>query len=430
MSIPDAFTDYILEPIKTEVQSHVLLRGISLSRDEATQDFFSFRYILDNAYSGKEYFEKNGVSFNDCYNQIDEFIKQSEKISIRDLCEKYFKVFSDKLVDAHLSFICNGETLVFCKSYKAYFADIIVEKKNNIYLIASSNLEDVNNGDIIDCDRSMLFPTLSPVDNEYYLYGIRSWEEINQVDIKINGKDHILQLHLCRSGTFIPNESRLTHSTINSINIIQTPKFSIYDADGKYCEDFAQELFACGEKLRNEKTVVWNLLSNTGGNSNYPMSLVKGLNEYAHWKCDYAVLNSPAVNSNNYKENEKLYREWSFITSEPYDYSKGIYDGDLYVLTNSQIASSGESAVSFAKSIKNTILIGENTRGCGNFGDTLSFRLPHTNMIMVVPHKLFLGMFREGEGFTPDFWVDNEDVQGEVIKWLSDPNAYTPYSIK
>jgi len=90
-----------------------------------------------------------------------------------------------------------------------------------------------------------------------------------------------------------------------------------------------------------------------------------------------------------------------------------------------KVGSSGEAAVSQAMNIENCILIGSNTGGIGTFGDVLTYELPNSKIIIRLPYKLFLGGPREGEGYTPHFWVDTEELLQEVIKWLENPETYT-----
>lgn len=425
MNIPENLREYIKSTEEKKIEYKKIERASFLNvitKEEALEDFIHFKYIIDNAYSGKEYFENQGVDFEKCYHEIEEFINQSESVNLIELVRKYYHTFEDKVFDAHLSFSFSGERLRFVKSYSAYFADIVIEKKNDIdvYEVVSSKSDAIKAGDIISCEEKNLFPTLSPEGRSLYLFGIRSWDSTDNISASVNGKVINIPLHKCKAGQYKANSERLKSYEKDGIPVVETPTFSIYKEDSSDL-DFINELSECGKTLKDKNAVVWNILSNGGGNSNYPMSFINGLNEYAHWPSNYAVLSSPAINPNMENNDGMFYRKWEHIhPAEPHDLSKGTYDGALYVLVNTKVASSGESAVSYAKSVRNCVLIGENTMGCGNFGDVISYKLPHSGMVMTVPYKLFVGMFKEGEGFTPDLWVDNEDVTGEVVKWLSD----------
>lgn len=74
--------------------------------------------------------------------------------------------------------------------------------------------------------------------------------------------------------------------------------------------------------------------------------------------------------------------------------------------------------------MRNIVLVGENTMGCNTFGNVNAFVLPYSKIICRVPNVINLcgnpEECVEGHGFDPDYWVDSEDVEGEVIKWLSE----------
>ena len=77
----------------------------------------------------------------------------------------------------------------------------------------------------------------------------------------------------------------------------------------------------------------------------------------------------------------------------------------------------------YARSCKNLLLIGENTMGCNTFGNVASYELPHSRIVCRIPNVINLCLkpddCLEGYGFTPDYWVDSEDVEGEVLNWLN-----------
>ena len=156
------------------------------------------------------------------------------------------------------------------------------------------------------------------------------------------------------------------------------------------------------------------------------MLFIKGLNDYAFWKINCAVLNSPSIqqaHGTRFEDVERK-REWTFYCSEERDLSKGKFNGTLYVLCNDSVISSGEAALNIVRSVRNYVIVGQNSSGVGTFGDTLSYHLPYSDIYMSIPCKLFLGGAKEGEGLEPDYWVDRTDVQGELISWLKDPSAY------
>ena len=426
MDIPQKFLDYIAEPVKREIDYKKVSKfDFYLSQEKAKEDFEYFKYIMDNAYSGKDYFEKLGINFNDNYKKIEAYIQSCEKIDKDDLCTAYYNAFKG-IHDGHLAFISsNLGWASFQKKYSAYFSDIILEKQKNNYIVAQSKIDIIKIGETVICSDENLFETFSPQGKSLYLYGIRSWEEIENIKINISNRFISIPVHKCKASLYLSTvKEHFSSVDIDGISVLETPTFSFGSG---YDESIAQELLLQGEKLKNVEIVIWNLLSNGGGASNYPMSFIKGLNDYSHWEINMGMLQSPVITQSTENENQIFFRDWKFFLSEPYDLSNAKYDGTLFVLINSNVASSGEAAVAYSTSVIKRIFIGENTAGCGTFGDTFTYQLPYSEMKMKVPFKIFLGMGKEGEGFTPDFWVDNEDVQSETIRWINNPETYMPY---
>ena len=189
-------------------------------------------------------------------------------------------------------------------------------------------------------------------------------------------------------------------------------------------EKIMNDMYTAGEKFKNKDIVIWDILANGGGTSNFPMKFIEGLNEYSNYKDSIALLRSHVIDSNYTHDDGKYYREWDYWLNQPDDHTKAKFDGTLYVLMNGGNASSGEDATTYAHNVRNCVTIGENTMGCGTFGEVLFYELPHTKMIMQVASKIFaVENFKEGEGYMPDYWVDNADVLGEVVRWIQKNGA-------
>ena len=60
--------------------------------------------------------------------------------------------------------------------------------------------------------------------------------------------------------------------------------------------------------------------------------------------------------------------------------------------------------------------------GCNTFGNVAGYELVHSHIVCRIPNTVNLCAnpddCMEGYGFTPDYWVDSDDVEGEVIKWI------------
>ena len=101
------------------------------------------------------------------------------------------------------------------------------------------------------------------------------------------------------------------------------------------------------------------------------------------------------------------------------------YQGKAIILVNRNSLSTSEIAVSQAKCLEDSILMGENTGGKLTFGETLYYRLPHSRLKIILPMKIFLPKgLKEGRGFLPDFWLDTYDPIKEIIRWIKDRDNY------
>jgi len=421
--VPKAFQSYINSTVIENIETLNLKKvTFTITKEEALEDLRIFKYIMDNAYSGREYWENHGIYFKNIYCNIQTYINSHELIYKQELFNLYIKQLQD-IHDGHLGLLTHKDRVYFGEKYKAYFADILLRKHKDKFEVIFSKEPRLTVSTIFTSQQleGKLFRTLSPTGEEHFLLGCRSWNEINKLTLSFDGETISLPVHPCRATDYEQDQDGIfLRSKIDGVNVVTSTRF--WEWDDKIAEDF----YNCGLSLRNESTLIWNLMGNGGGNSNYPLQFIKGLNEYSYWKIDCAVLSSPAIKQIQGLPLEKIQnkREWVFWNAEERDVNKGTFEGTLYVLSNDNIASSSEAALNIAQSVKNCVIVGQNSSGVGVFGDVLTYQLPYSDIQMRVPYKLFLGGANEGEGFEPDFWIDSINVQGELIAWLKDPDNY------
>lgn len=408
------FDEYITSPKRFEKYMPVTKALGIITKEQAAEDLSELIYLINNRYCGKEYWENQGIDFGLCYDEIADFISASDEIYISDFCRKIHSCFNKGIVDNHFSFASplTGR-LGFSKQYSAYFADFVVERKDNVYNIIKSGDETVKIGSRISGD-SCFYKTLSPKNRELFLVGCRSFDDVKSIRLYIDGKLQEVSVHRCRA---IKRNERfdvcMRLSIKNSVNIYRSN-----------CCDYVNGLneqtdfIALGEKHRNDKVLVLDYLSNQGGYNRITREFIKGLNDYVHCEENCAKLISPVT------ENKDCFREWIIEKSRPYNTELGKFDGTLIMLINGDTASSGETAILYAKSLKHFILIGENSMGCNTFGNVASYSLKHSKITARIPNTLNLCTnpddCAEGKGFTPDFWVDSTDVQGEALAWIKE----------
>jgi hypothetical protein len=332
--------------------------------------------------------------------------------------------FDVGIVDNHLSFASplTGR-LHFGKKYSAYFSELVVKRVSHNYVVVESLEPNVKVGAYIT-DKSTLYPTLPTNKEEYFLVGCRSWNDINSISVSINNINTQISVH--RSKAVNKTESKdvcLNEYSLNNIPVIRSN-----------CCDYIDPLIKdidvsyIGKKYADSEKLIWNNLSNEGGYSIIPKQFIYGLNNYVACEEYCAKLISPLT------EGKDCRREWVLYDSSTYEREKGLFRGTLFFLMNSDTASSGETSVLYAKSLNKVVFIGENSMGCNTFGNVANYQLSNSNIILRVPNMINLckepDNCEEGKGFTPEFWVDSSDVEGEVLRWLSEGDEYLPHCKK
>ena len=97
----------------------------------------------------------------------------------------------------------------------------------------------------------------------------------------------------------------------------------------------------------------------------------------------------------------------------------------VVVVMNSKTVSAAESVIPMARSVPNTVLVGENTQGSNLFGNIIVYCLPHSKIKLQLASSVSLVPgFEEGVGFVPDYWIDSADPVAEVVRWLNSPDTY------
>ena len=424
MNIPAAFSEYITDlTLKPIPFMECKVPKFQITQEEALSDMELVCYIINTAYSGKEYWEKQDIVFSELYKAIKTEIMKSEFLHIHSFFGLLCGIFNN-VHDGHLSLVSPGQHKNFYKTYRAYFADVLLEKHDDVYIVKRSKTDIIKEGDIIEnvTNDKIFFPTLSPTGCRHFLLGTRSWTPVETLEVRVNHDLTAVPLHPCKSSK--PNNSGIYQlASTEPHTVVKSSRF--WEETGDVYEEKVREIEELGKSLRGKPYVIWDIHDNGGGHSSYPEAFIRGLNDNAKWHVDMAFLSSPAIAQAQGKtENLPTERTWTLYEAERQSDTASTYNGNLYVLIGTQVGSSGEAAVSMTANVENCVLIGSNTGGIGTFGDVLSYVLPMSGIIMCLPYKLFLGGPKEGEGYAPDYWVDAEDLLAEMLRWLENSDTY------
>lgn len=420
MKIPlDLYNECISERYSaSSVKRNVGIFDVNIYTSQMEEDIDALVYILDNIYSGKYLLEKKGISISERLNALKEKIK-----SVRSMNKaSFFKCLCsalDDIKDSHLVFSLPyfENTHRFCSHNTVYFANIVLQKNNDDYVVVASDDSSVKCGDIITAEEDCIFKTI----DGKFLYGIFSEKPIQTATCNCAGEK--VQLNVSSvplkqtSGTDL-----WSYNCCNGIDIVTIHTFAPFCTDE---EQTMEKLVTLGKELKMSPKIILDLRGNSGGDSEVVRRFIENLNGCASMNLNYAKLNtqgSRLAEISIYAENLDDYRkareeilldsgsEWQ--CSEPNLVCNGQFKNQLIVLTDRNTASSAEIMLKCIKdNIPQSIVIGENTSGTLNTGDIRYYYLPNSLIFLNIPTAIFADIFEEGTGFCPDFWSRNDALQ-------------------
>ncbi|NQV15172.1 hypothetical protein HQ531_06910 [bacterium] len=452
--IPEIFQPFISQKTSAVAYKALTLRDgnksveipDSITAMEALIDIEMLEYLISTSYSGFEYWKHRGVDFDAYLKSLRRFVAKNERLNTYDFENQIAKILS-QISDGHISFIGTGYHMAY-RHKAVYFSDLLVEKTDSDqYLVIDSQNDGVKKGAIFTQERKeeYLFKTLSAADKLQYFIGVFSYDMINSIDLAFDQK--LVQVPLHKSRLMYARFEDPTPFFINRIDNIPVVRVTGF-RDVLYPQ--MQSFMQAGETLQNEDVIIVNLFNNGGGSSVFPQTFIRNLNGAVQWETQWGELTSPAITEYyagfdlstqsdispelkdlvlRYSDKFDDYRRtpvknWQFSRTENKK-TPGTYTGKFILLTNRRVLSAGENMVGSSQSIKNTIVIGENTGGVAQFSSTCEYYLPYSNLLLNLPRQLiFIPGLEECVGYLPDYWLDTREPVEEVLKWLKDPNAY------
>lgn len=186
----------------------------------------------------------------------------------------------------------------------------------------------------------------------------------------------------------------------------------------RFADTVLPEYAASGSKAKNCKLVIYDLRSNGGGDDRYART----------WTQNFTGAKSvePKVAAGN--RGSKLGNAAGFNWM-----SVGIFDGGVsrgnwlpndipvIVLMDSRCGSSGESALTFAKTMDNVIVIGSNSAGYQLCGNVYDYSLPCTGITACFGVSLsFYGSMDnvDYKGYEPDLWCNPKTALQSVLNMV------------
>lgn len=422
----DVYHDFILDKESiSNVKNNVKVFDINIYPEQMKEDISVLEYILCNIYSGKDFLKKRGIVVSDKLNaaklKIDAVSFMNKVDFFNLLCSVLSEVEDDHLVFTLPYF---EQTHHFCMHNTVYFADFVLQKNGDKYVVVASNDSSIKCGDIIEAEEDCLYATVG----SQLLYGVFSKKDIQTTTCICNGKE--IKINVFSMPVKKISSDIWSYNKYQDIDIVAIHRFTSFN---EVEEQEMINLISLGSKLKESKKIILDLRGNYGGNSQYVQRFIENLNGSAVLNLNYAKLNTQgsrlaeiSLYANDLLNYEYIKKEilsdpisrWQCSEIQPIQEAQ--YKKELILLTDRRTASSAEIMIKCVKdNIPQSIVIGENTSGTLNTGDIRYFYLPNSMIFLNIPTAIFAGIFDEGTGFIPDYW-SKDDAMQSAINYLTD----------
>ena len=424
----DGFEDYIVndpstidllsdDEIKALVTNHPTRQ--SVSRDDALADVDLLFRALHNAYAAYYYFGED--KFDAAEAEVKAWVQKQKTVNVEKLGQT-INTALQFVQDAHFA-IRPGEENV--KQQKAWYSYIGTEQSffkddSGYYRMIDGEKWYVDSLSNKSCEMS---PVLRANGSLGYAPTLLCHGKAGSSDtITLRNGDGVTRTDKI---VWKANESLLDDTWDRSSacyryleeNGILYLSIRLFD-NRRFADTVLPEYAASGSKAKNCKLVIYDLRSNGGGDDRYART----------WTQNFTGAKSvePKVAAGN--RGSKLGNAAGFNWM-----SVGIFDGGVsrgnwlpndipvIVLMDSRCGSSGESALTFAKTMDNVIVIGSNSAGYQLCGNVYDYSLPCTGITACFGVSLsFYGSMDnvDYKGYEPDLWCNPKTALQSVLNMV------------
>lgn len=186
----------------------------------------------------------------------------------------------------------------------------------------------------------------------------------------------------------------------------------------RFADTALPEYAASGSKAKNCKLVIYDLRSNGGGDDSYPRTWTKNFTG--------AKAVEPKVAFANRGSKLGSVAGFNWISAGEFDggFDQGKWLANnipVIVLMDSRCGSSGESAMTFAKTMDHVIVVGSNSAGYQLCGNVYDYSLPRTGITACfgVSISLYGSMDNvDYKGYAPDLWCNPKTSLQSVLNMV------------
>ncbi len=230
-----------------------------------------------------------------------------------------------------------------------------------------------------------------------------------------NGKTVTQNISWTLSESYLPHGSQapdMRALSENGIMYISVRSFNPADGDHALYVNSAAA-------ARKSKLVIYDLRSNDGGNSDYPYAWTQGFTGKAPDLKGVSATRVSALSRLTGRAGSQD-KDGTFRISQ----SSGSWipnDVPVIILMDDKCGSAGESALLYARTMDNVIVIGSNSRGCKICGNQLGSRLPNSGLPVTFGVSLNLVNTAENNdyrGCEPDVWCNPKTALAAALNML------------
>lgn len=424
----DGFEDYIVkdpstvdllsdDEIKALVTNHPTRQ--SVSRDDALADVDLLFRALHNAYAAYYYFGED--KFDAAEAEVKAWVQKQTTVNVEKLGQT-INTALQFVQDAHFS-IRPGEENV--KQQKAWYSYIGTEQSfskddSGYYRMIDGEKWYV---DSLSNKSSEMSPVLRANGSLGYAPTLLCHGKAGSSDtITLRNGDGVTRTDKI---VWKANESLLDDTWDRSSacyryleeNGILYLSIRLFD-NRRFADTVLPEYAASGSKAKNCKLVIYDLRSNGGGDDSYARTWTKNFTG--------AKAVEPKVASANRGSKLGSAAGFNWISADEFDggFDQGKWlanDIPVIVLMDSFCGSSGESALTFAKTIDHVIVVGSNSAGYQLCGNVYDYSLPRTGITACFGVSLsFYGSMDnvDYKGYEPDLWCNPKTSLQSVLNMV------------
>ena len=424
----DGFEDYIVndpstidllsdDEIKALVTNHPTRQ--SVSRDDALADVDLLFRALHNAYAAYYYFGED--KFDAAEAEVKAWVQKQKTVNV-DKLGQTINTALQFVQDAHFS-IRPGEENV--KQQKAWYSYIGTEQgfskdDSGYYRMIDGEKWYV---DSLSNKSSEMSPVLRANGSLGYAPTLLCHGKAGSSDtITLRNGDGVTRTDKI---VWKANESLLDDTWDRSSacyryleeNRILYLSIRLFD-NRRFADTVLPEYAASGSKAKNCKLVIYDLRSNGGGDDSYARTWTKNFTG--------AKAVEPKVASANRGSKLGSAAGFNWISADEFDggFDQGKWlanDIPVIVLMDSRCGSSGESALTFAKTMDHVIVVGSNSAGYQLCGNVYDYSLPRTGITACFGVSLsFYGSMDnvDYKGYEPDLWCNPKTALQSVLNMV------------